>query len=182
MSNNFLQGVNVYLIGMMGAGKSTVGKVLAEKLRYTFLDTDDLIVQAAGQPITEIFATAGESDFRDLESQVLSGVSAYQKLVVATGGGIILRPINWSYLHHGVVVWLNVPLNLLYLRLQDDQTRPLLQDADPLAKLTSILEQRQHLYAQADVTINIEADHSPELIAGRAIAALEKLLRESQKS
>jgi shikimate kinase len=134
----------------MGAGKTTVGRELATASRYRFVDTDAVISQATGKSITQLFADVGEGAFRQLESQVLAEVSAYTKLVIATGGGIVLRRENWSYLHHGLVVWLDVPVELLYARLAEDTTRPLLQDTDPLGKLRLLYEQRQPLYKQAD--------------------------------
>ena len=93
-----LQGLNIYLIGMMGAGKSTIGKLLSERLEYRFLDTDTTIEQLTHQSITEIFQTAGEIEFRQLETQVLTEVSAYTRVVVATGGGIAIKLENWNYL------------------------------------------------------------------------------------
>jgi shikimate kinase (EC 2.7.1.71) len=103
---DLLRGVNLYLVGMMGAGKTTVGRILAKKLKYHFFDTDAVIAQVANQSIADIFAEQGEEAFRELETQVLGQLSAYTNLIVATGGGIILRLTNWSYLHHGIVVWL----------------------------------------------------------------------------
>ncbi|NEQ96716.1 MAG: shikimate kinase [Cyanothece sp. SIO2G6] len=148
-----LKGLSIYLIGMMGAGKSTIGQQLAIALGYRFLDTDSLIEQAAGQPITQIFAESGETAFRQLETQVLSQVSAYKKMVIATGGGIILERQNWNFLHYGVSVWLDVPVEVLYSRLKGNRNRPLLQTDDPQKTLQTILNQRQHLYAQADVQV-----------------------------
>jgi shikimate kinase len=121
-----LKSVNVYLIGLMGAGKTTTGKLLAQQLGYQFFDTDALVEQVAGRCISEIFAESGEAHFRDLETQVLAEISAYPRLVVATGGGMVLKPMNWSYLHHGIVVWLNVDPAHLAERLAADQSRPLL--------------------------------------------------------
>ena len=92
--NDLLKGINVFLIGMMGAGKTTVGGLLASELGYGFCDTDALIEQIAGKTINEIFAEDGEETFRQLETQVLSELSAYQQLIVATGGGIVLKPQN----------------------------------------------------------------------------------------
>jgi shikimate kinase len=141
---NLLKGVNLYLIGMMGVGKTTVGKLLAQEIGYRFVDTDEIIVKAAGKSINEIFTENGEADFRQLESDVLAQVCAYTKLIVATGGGIVMQQQNWGYLHHGLVVWLDVPIQIILKRLAEDNTRPLLQNADPQGKLSLLLEQRQH--------------------------------------
>lgn len=172
--SNFLKGTNLYLIGMMGCGKTTVGQLLATRLGYRFFDTDTLVEQIAGQPIREIFATAGEAEFRQWEHQVLGELSAYTRLVIATGGGIVLRPDNWSYLHHGVIVWLDVPVSQLQERLQQDTTRPLLQTENLTERLTTLLEQRQALYAQADVRITVAADETPEQTVDRALMAIAR--------
>jgi len=171
-----LKGVNLYLIGMMGVGKTTVGRLLAEKLNYRFFDTDALIERLAGQPITQIFAEAGEPEFRRLESQVLAELSAYKKLVIATGGGVVLERLNWSYLQHGIVVWLDVPVEQLYSRLRPSTTRPLLLTAEPLAKLQELLAQRQDLYAQADVQVTAVAKDNPEQVATRVMAEVARVL------
>lgn len=175
--NTLLNGLNLYLIGMMGAGKSTVGKVLSKQLGYRFFDTDTVIEQAAAQSVNEIFATSGEPAFRELETQVLAELSAYAKLVIATGGGIVLRQMNWSHLRHGLVIWLNVPVNQLYDRLKADTTRPLLQGDHPEEKLRSILEQRQLLYAQADLCITVAAEESPEQLATRILEQIPSVLK-----
>ncbi len=175
--SSLLQGVNLYLIGMMGAGKTTVGQLLAKHLGYGFLDTDSVITQSAGRSINELFAEEGEAAFRQLESDVLAQVCAYTRLTIATGGGIILRTENWSYLHHGLVVWLDVPVELLYTRLAEDTTRPLLQDADPQGKLRSLLEQRTPLYSQADLKITVREEETPEDIANRVIEEIPSVLK-----
>jgi shikimate kinase len=169
--------VNLYLIGMMGAGKSTLGKILAQELGYRFLDTDAVVEAAAGQPITEIFATAGEAAFRELETQVLGQVAAYQQMAIATGGGIVLQRQNWSYLRHGIVIWLDLPVDQLHIRLQGDRTRPILQGVDLQQKLQTLLEQRQHLYAQADVRIVVSAEESPQQLAIRVLEEIQKSLK-----
>jgi shikimate kinase len=169
--------VNLYLVGMMGSGKSTIAKLLAQELGYRFLDTDSVIEGVAKQPVTEIFATSGEAAFRELETQVLGQISAYQQMAIATGGGIILNRQNWSYLRHGIVVWLDVPLDVLGDRLQNDTTRPILQGVDLRQKLQTLLEQRQHLYAQADVHITVGADESPEALALRILAEVQNSLK-----
>ncbi|MBF2008850.1 shikimate kinase [Chlorogloeopsis fritschii PCC 9212] len=176
--NNLLKGINLYLVAMPGAGKTTVGRLLAKQLGYGFIDTDEVIVKAVGQPISQMFAEQGEAEFRLLESKVLAQICAIQKLVVATGGGIILRRENWSYLHHGLVVWLDAAVDILYSRLVEDTTRPLLQDPDPKAKLRSLLEQRQPLYAQADLRITITEGETPEEISTRVLEAIPSVLKK----
>ena len=169
-----LNGTNIFLIGMMGAGKSTVGKHLAQKLGYNFLDTDPLIEQCAGKPTPEIFANDGEDTFRDLEQQVLSQVSAHTRLVVATGGGIVMRSLNWSHLHDGIVIWIDVPIETLHKRLKTaSEQRPLLQTADPLQTLNDIYSQRRDRYAQADISIMVTADESSETVCDRLFEMIQ---------
>ena len=177
--NDFLKGSNVYLIGMMGAGKTTVGKLLAAQLGYRFMDTDAVIEQVTGLPVVELFAQSGEAAFRQMESQVLAELCAYMRLTIATGGGIVLKRENWGYLRHGIVVWLDVPVEQLQTRLEADTTRPLLQDADPATRLQALLEQRQPLYAQADVHIRYNAAETPEEVATRAIEQIKQALKPS---
>ena len=175
-----LKGMSVFLIGMMGVGKTTVGKNLAKQLGYRFCDTDVLIETVANQTISNIFAGAGEASFRELESQVLSEVSAYTKTVIATGGGIVLKQMNWSYLRHGLIVWLDADVDLLLERLKEDSTRPLLQEVDPEAKLKSLLEERTHLYSQADLHICLKAEQTPEAIAQQIVSEIPTVLKEEK--
>jgi shikimate kinase len=172
-----LQGLNLYLIGMMGAGKTTVGQVLAQQLGYQFFDTDAVIEQLAGQPITDLFAELGEADFRELETRVLSELSAYTRLAIATGGGIVTQQMNWSYLRNGLIVWLDVPLAQLQARLQADTTRPLLQQGDLAERLQTLLAQRRSLYAQADLHIEAGGTESPEQIANRILTLIPTVLK-----
>ncbi|WP_347239573.1 shikimate kinase [Microcoleus sp. FACHB-68] len=180
--SDLLKGVNLYLVGMMGAGKTTVGRILAKQLGYRFVDTDELVEQVAGQSIAEMFETEGEEAFRQTETKVLGEVAAYKKLVISTGGGIVLRQQNWSYLHYGIVVWLDVPVEQLYERLRQDTTRPLLRDPDPLAKLHSLYESRQRLYAQADVHIITGAGETPQQLAPRVLEEIRKVLKSEVAS
>jgi shikimate kinase len=175
--NYLLKGVNLYLIGMMGVGKTTVGRLLAHQLGYGFIDTDDVIVKAASKSINEIFTEEGEAAFRQLESDVLGQVCAYTKLTIATGGGIVLRQENWGYLRHGLIVWLDAPVQILLNRLGEDDRRPLLQDSDPEGKLHSLLQQRQPLYSEADLHITITDNQTPEEIATRIIEAIPSVLK-----
>ncbi|MEO0768071.1 MAG: shikimate kinase [Cyanobacteria bacterium J06649_4] len=171
---------NVYLVGMMGAGKTTIGRKLANRLGYRFLDTDALIEQSTGQTVTDLFAAEGEAGFRAIETQVLSQVSSHTNLVVATGGGIVTQPMNWSYLHHGVVLWLDVPVSVLVSRLSGDSTRPLLHGVDLHGKLESLLAERGDRYALADIRIGYEGK-SVGTTCDRIIAAIEKNLRPDPK-
>lgn len=180
MTADFLKKTNLYLIGMMGAGKTTIGRKLANRLGYRFLDTDALIEAAAGKPITEIFASQGEAAFRKLETQVLSQVAAHTSLVIATGGGIVTRQMNWSYLHHGVVIWLDVPVPVLVSRLSDDTERPLLKDVSLGDKLDALIDERGDRYAQADIRIGYEG-RSVGKTCDRIITALQANLRPNPK-
>lgn len=162
---DILRGLNIYLIGMMGAGKTTVGQELAQKLQYRFLDTDNIIEAVSKKSINEIFAEAGEEGFRQLENNILVQVSAYLRTVISTGGGIILRPENWSHLRDGMVIYLDVPVELLVKRLVNDQTRPLLQDEDMTEKLTKLKREREVLYEQADIIISVtEKDQVTDIV------------------
>ncbi len=169
--SNLLQGINIYLIGMMGSGKTTIGKYLAQDLNYRFVDTDQTIEAIAKQPITEIFQQSGETQFRELETKVLAELSVYTRSVIATGGGIIQQQINWSYLRHGLIIWLDVDLAILKKRLVQDETRPL---AD---KLESLLTTRRPLYAQADIQIAITQEQPPEEVSAQIIKMIPTVLK-----
>lgn len=172
-----LKGVNLYLVGMMGCGKSTTGRALAKQLGYGFVDTDDLITQLTGQAITDIFAESGEDYFRQVESKVLSEVAAHTKLVVATGGGIVLEKQNWSFLQHGLVIWLDVEAEQLWQRLQADQSRPLLQKPNPQQVLDELLTQRRPLYRQADIHILLKPNQTVESVCESVVQEITKILR-----
>ena len=172
-----LHNLNLYLIGMMGSGKSTVGNVLAHQLGYRFFDTDILIERVTQSSINEIFAQEGEVYFRQIEHQVLAEVTACTQSVIATGGGIVLKSENWGYLRHGVVVWLEAPVDLLVSRLEADDSRPLLAHSDLLAKLTHLLAERRHLYQEADLVIPITPEQTPEAIAAYILEQLPTILK-----
>ena len=173
-----LGGRSLYLIGMMGSGKTSAGRPLAERLGYGFVDADAVIEQAAGCSIPEIFQRDGEAEFRALEKQVLSSISQRHSLVVATGGGVVTQKENWGLLHSGIVIWLDVVQEQLLKRLQSDRTvRPLLQTADPEAALSDLLAERKALYAEADLTVVIN-DEPPEAVADGIVQLLPGLLKD----
>ena len=176
-----LQGLNLYLVGMMGAGKSAVGRPLAQALGYRFIDADTTLEETAGRTIPEIFAEAGEEGFRALESAVLNELSRWHSLVVATGGGVVTRPVNWGQLQQGVVIWLDAPETVLLQRLQGDPTpRPLLADPDPAGRLRDLLAERRPLYAQADLHV-MQQGESAEAVAGRVLEALPTILKRERQ-
>ncbi|KKI98553.1 shikimate kinase [Prochlorothrix hollandica] len=178
-----LKGLNVYLIGMMGVGKTTVGKVLAQRLGYRFTDTDALVEKVAGRSIPEIFATDGEAGFRTLESRVLGEVTTYRRLVVATGGGIVVNRENWCHLHQGLTVWLDVPLDVLMDRLEAERDhRPLLQTAEPRTTLEFLLHQRRPRYAEADLTVTLTTPETPDQTCDRLLALIPSVLKETAHS
>lgn len=157
---------------MMGAGKSTIGQGMAERLGYRFVDTDTVIEQAAQQSIPDIFATAGEAQFRTLESQVLSQLSPYTRMVISTGGGIVIDHENWWHLRQGVVVWIDVPVEELVRRLQGDTHRPLLQRPDWPSHLANLLAKRRSRYAEADIHLSVLPGETPDVICDRLIDRL----------
>ena len=173
-----LAGRSLYLVGMMGSGKTRTGRPLAERLGYGFVDADAVIEQAAGCSIPEIFERDGEAGFRSLESQVLSAISQRHSLVVATGGGVVTQPENWGLLHSGIVIWLDVVPDQLLHRLNADSTvRPLLQTTDPEASLNTLLNERRPLYGEADLTVVIN-DETPEAVADGILQLLPSLLKD----
>ena len=173
-----LSGRSLYLVGMMGSGKTSTGRPLAERMGYGFVDADAVIEQAAGCSIPEIFERDGEAGFRSLESQVLNAISQRHSLVVATGGGVVTQPENWGVLHSGIVIWLDVVPDQLMQRLKADSTvRPLLQTADPEADLKALLNKRKPLYAEADLTVVIN-DETPDAVADGILQLLPSLLKD----
>jgi shikimate kinase len=145
---------NIALIGFMGTGKSSVGRLAAELLQFEFVDTDDLIEAQCGVTIEEIFKQQGESAFRQLERQAVENLSQRQKMVIATGGGLVADPANLASLKtHSLIVCLWASPETIWERVQSQTHRPLLQTADPLGKIRELLALRDPFYRQADVLI-----------------------------
>lgn len=147
---------NIYLVGMMGAGKTSVGRHLAKRLQRRFADADHEIESMTGVRIPTIFEIEGESGFRDRETQVIAALSEQNDLVLATGGGAVIRETNRQCLRDtGVVIYLRVPPHILYERTRHDRNRPLLQVENPLQRLQELFAQRDPLYREiADIIID----------------------------
>ena len=142
---------NIVLVGFMGTGKSTVGRVIAQKLEFHFIDTDDVIEQTSKAKISDIFAEHGEVYFRDLESQAVKSVALMKNQVVATGGGVVLRSSNIDLLRTGGPIFcLNATPKAIWDRVRSSQSRPLLRGPDPLKKIETLLDKRAPYYALAD--------------------------------
>ena len=138
---------NIYLIGLMGSGKTTLGKSLAKKLNRPFIDTDQLIEQKSGVDVSMIFEFEGEIGFRERETKLLSEIALKKDHIVSTGGGIILSKYNRDVItKSGIIFYLKTQPAELFIRLQNDKTRPLLQGANLKEKLTKIYAERWPLY------------------------------------
>ena len=171
-----LGGRNIFLIGMMGSGKSQTGPNLANILKYAFVDMDEVIEKATNQTITNIFEQEGEEAFRDVEKKVLQGISQHHSLVIAAGGGIVTRPENWGILHQGIVIWLDLDINRSIKRLKNDNNkRPLLNSSDLNKTFSDIYEKRKPLYLESDLRIEVE-DQSPYEVAIMIIESLPSIL------
>lgn len=141
----------------MGVGKSTVGRQLASELDFEFVDTDELIEQRTGMKISEIFATAGEPAFRELERQLLEEMKGWDAKVIATGGGLIVQPGNLDALKESaLVVCLWAGPETIHQRTKHQSHRPILQTEDPEAKIRDLLAEREPFYKQADLLISTE--------------------------
>jgi shikimate kinase len=155
--NSTRQIANLALIGFMGAGKSSVGRLVADHLHFSFLDTDELIEALAGQSISEIFARDGEPAFRELERRVVEELQARTQTVISTGGGLPANPANLASLKtHALVICLWASPETIWARVRGQTHRPLLNQPDPMAKIRELLAAREPCYRQADVLVNTE--------------------------
>lgn len=155
---------NIVLIGFMGSGKTTVGKVLAVELGYHFVDTDDLIETNEGVDIPTIFKTQGETYFRQSETAALKRVMDWEKYVVSTGGGIVTIPSNQKILNQGIVVYLEASPQQIYDNVKHNTSRPLLKGENVYAKICRMLKDREMLYKEAaHYTIQVDGKTPQEI-------------------
>ncbi len=158
---------NFFLVGLMGAGKTTVGRSLAKRFNKTFFDSDHEIEARTGVRIATIFDIEGEARFRQRECEMIEELSGLSNVVLATGGGAVLNPANREVLaSRGLVIYLRASVDELYARTKLDRNRPLLQTADPRAKLQSLFEQRDPLYREvADLVVDTSRQTVQTLLA-----------------
>ncbi|WP_375636458.1 MULTISPECIES: shikimate kinase [unclassified Bartonella] len=164
------------LVGLMGAGKSVIGKRVATMLRLPFYDSDQEIEKAAQMTITEIFEIYGESEFRALEQRVILNLMKKNPLVLATGGGAYINENIRKAIHkNGISIWLKVDLDILMQRVSKHPTRPLLQTANPKETMQKLMEQRYPIYAKANLTINSHKE-SRHTVAQNVIRSVQHYL------
>jgi shikimate kinase len=170
--NALLAGRPIVLVGMMGAGKTTVGRRLAAKLGRHFVDSDEEVEKAAGMTIEDIFKTHGEADFRAGEVRVIARLLKDQDLVLGTGGGAFINAETRALVKASAVsVWIKADFELLFQRVQRRSNRPLLKTANPRQTLQDLIDKRYPVYAEADVTI-VSRDVPQDQVATEVIEAL----------
>lgn len=168
---------NIYLVGLMGAGKTTIGRLLAKHLHKTFYDTDHEIERRTGVNIPLIFEVEGETGFRKREISIIEELSHKSNIVMATGGGAVLSEENRNNLkQHGTVIYLKANVHELWQRTRNDKNRPLLQTVDPHEKLKQLFAERDPLYTEV-ATFVIETEGES---VGSIVHRIEQLIRNSQ--
>ena len=168
-----LRGRSIFLIGMMGSGKSSTGPFLAEILKYKYVDLDVLIEKLTKKTIDKVFSEEGEEYFRDLETQCLQEIIKLPSVVVSTGGGVVLKKENWGILRQGIIVWLDINKEIALNRLNSkDNIRPLLKGNIDV-KYEEIFETRKDIYAQADLRVEIN-NEGVKNVAEKILNALKK--------
>ena len=172
-SQGFVLKKTIVMVGMMGAGKTAVGRGLAELLEVPFLDSDHEIEIAANMTVPEIFARDGEAFFRARETEVINRLLRGPACVLSTGGGAFLSAVNREAIStHGVSVWLDADISLVWNRVKHRDTRPLLRTSDPRATLEALYEQRVPSYAKADLRVPCAPPVSIEAMARRVADVL----------
>ncbi len=172
-----LAGRSIVLVGMMGAGKSSVGRKLGQRLALPFVDADTEIEAAAGMSIPEIFEVRGEADFRAGEARVIARLLESGPQVLATGGGAFMNADTRRTIgQKGVSIWLRAEVDVLMRRIRRRNDRPLLRTADPEATLRALIEQRYPVYALADITID-SRDVLHDVIVDELVTALLEYLK-----
>jgi shikimate kinase len=174
------RGRPIVLVGMMGAGKTTIGRRLASKLDRTFIDSDEEVEKAAGMSIEDIFAAHGEADFRQGEVRVIARLLKDSDLVLGTGGGAFMNTETRALVKEcAVSVWIKADFELLFQRVQRRSNRPLLKTANPRQTLMDLIDKRYPTYAEADVTV-VSKDVPQDQVAGEVIEAVLAHLKDTK--
>ncbi len=169
-----IKGRSIFLIGMMGVGKSQTGLKLAELLNYKYIDLDSLIEKLAKKSINQIFKDKGEDNFRELEANCLKETIKIPSLVISTGGGIVTKSENWGILRQGIIAWIDLDKDIAIERLKNEiENRPLLQGNNLNDLYMSIFQSRENLYSQADLRIQVKKENVEE-VAMKIINAIHK--------
>ncbi|KJF73148.1 MULTISPECIES: shikimate kinase [Rhizobium/Agrobacterium group] len=170
-----LAGRNVVFVGLMGAGKSAIGRMVAQHLKVSFIDTDVEIERVSRMTIAELFATYGEEEFRALETRVIKRLLRGGPKVISTGGGAFINDNTRRHITRGgVSLWLKADLEVLWERVNKRDHRPLLKTENPKATLAALMEKRYPIYAEADLTIE-SRDVRKEIIVTEVLAAIAGL-------
>ncbi|MDZ7925789.1 MAG: shikimate kinase [Agrobacterium sp.] len=170
-----LAGRNVVFVGLMGAGKSAIGRMVAQQLKVSFIDTDVEIERVSRMTIAELFATYGEEEFRALETRVIKRLLRGGPKVISTGGGAFINDNTRRHITRGgISLWLKADIDVLWERVSKRDHRPLLKTENPRATLTALMEKRYPIYAEADLTIE-SRDVRKEVIVTEVLTALAGL-------
>lgn len=172
----------IVLVGLMGAGKSCVGRGLAESFGLPFMDSDSEVETAAGCEVRDIFEVYGEPAFRDCERRVIQRLLLSGPSIIATGGGAFIDPeTRGAIKKNAISLWLSADPEVLFQRTKRSKTRPLLNNEDPLTTLKNLAEQRYPIYAEADITID-SGNEGLEMTLQKAILALKRNAQQGTKS
>ena len=170
-----MAGGSIFLVGMMGSGKTTVGRALAQRLHLPFIDTDKILVERTGVPVTTIFEIEGDAGFRRRESAVIAELAHAPDQVVATGGGAVLSADTRALMRSaGRVIYLRARIDHLWERTRHDTSRPLLATPDPRATLAALLEARDPLYRDVAHIVVDTGTQSANTLVSRLISALRR--------
>ncbi|KQR30540.1 shikimate kinase [Rhizobium sp. Leaf155] len=170
---------NIVFVGLMGAGKSAIGRSVAQQLRIPFVDTDDEIERVSRMTISELFASYGEEEFRALETRVIKRLLRGGPKVVSTGGGAFINENTRRHIKRGgVSLWLKADLEVLWERVNKRDHRPLLKTENPKATLAALMEKRYPVYCEADITIE-SRDVRKDIIATEVLEAIASLTKKA---
>ncbi|WP_114390083.1 shikimate kinase [Notoacmeibacter marinus] len=177
-----LDGRHIVLVGLMGAGKTAMGRVIASRLGLPFVDSDDEIETASTMAIADLFESYGESEFRDLERRVIARLLGEQQRVVSLGGGAFINDETRAAIGAGgFSIWIDADLDLLFARVSRKPGRPLLQNPDPRGTLARLMDERYPIYAQADLRVCSE-DLPRDAMAAKMIEAMAGHFSETKES